>query len=158
MEDYYIREAEKEEIEVIVRELWRPLAQEMEEITDYNELTEDALEKSIKHNNEQIADSDTIIYVAENNENLVGFVKGHTKQPAPIFSKGNYVKISNIYVKKCYRREGIAKALFERITSWAETQECEAIELSVDRENKKAINFYRNLGLTEVRKRMRKEI
>lgn len=43
---------------------------------------------------------------------------------------------------------GIARALLERITAWAESRHCESLKLSVTTTNDAAVNLYRSAGFS----------
>lgn len=153
-----IREAEPQEARKITEKLWKPLAEEMEEVSDYNELSDEAFEKSLNHRKENLESEDRLCLLAEEDTELTGLIVASIKEPAPIFKRSRYAKVHEIFVKPDHRSQGVASQLFEKMEEWAERKDCEAVELSVDRPNKKAINFYEKLGMEEVRKIMRKKL
>ncbi len=155
-----VRQAEPDEAKKITEELWMPLAREMGEVSDYNELSENAEELSVEHRREKLEreNEEQVCLVAEEDGELVGLITAGIMQTPSVFSREEYVKIHDLYVKEEFRREGLATKLFEKVERWAEDKGCEAIELSVDEPNKKALEFYREQGMKEIRKKMRKEL
>ena len=150
-----IRPAEPSEVEEISRELWLPLAQEMEEVSNYNQLKEGLnLEATIEHKQEAVESDEKYLFVAENDGKLIGFISATVEESVPIFSRGDKLKINEMYVRPENRREGLASRLMERIEEVADDKEVETIELSVDVENKSAQELYRKHGFETSRKRM----
>ena len=153
-----IEEAEKEEIEEFIDELWLPLAKEMEKISSYHELSEDAREGMKKFRKEQIDKEDRVTYVLKDDGEYIGFATAKIKEVPPIFTEDMICNVSEIFVKEDYRREGHASKLLTEVEKWARSEGCRAIELSVDSDNLIAIDLYENSGFKEIRKRMRKEL
>lgn len=150
-----IREAKKPEAEKITRELWLPLAHEMEEVSKYNELKEDLdIEESIEHKRNGIREEGEHTFVADKGE-LLGFISATRKETPPVFKRGDKLKVNELYVKPEERKQGIASELLEKIKEIAEKNEgIDTIELSVDVENTAAKNLYRKNGFEVERNRM----
>jgi len=153
-----IRRAGIEDAKNIVSNLWMPLGREMESITDYNTLSNNAEQKALEHRRDTLENEEGICLIAENNEELIGLISVSIQERAPIFEENKYVKVHDLYVKEKFRSQGVAKKLFERAEKWASNQNVEAIELNVDTPNKAAINFYEKQGFGEIRKKMRKKL
>ena len=150
-----IRPAEPSEAEKVVRELWLPLAREMEDISDYNRLEEDLdLEASIEHKKDKIASENAYMFVAEDGDELTGFISATVEESIPIFSRGAKLTINEMYVDPEHRRKGLASDMMGRIEEVAEDGDVETLELSVDVENDSAQELYRAHGFETGRKRM----
>ena len=150
-----IRSVSSSEAEKIVKELWLPLAQEMESISDYNRLEEDLdLESTIEHKKDDIQSENSYMFVAEDSEDMIGFISATVEESIPIFSRGDKLKINEVYVLPEYRRKGVASELMDRIEELAEDRKVETVELSVDVENDSAQELYRKHGFEAGRKRM----
>ena len=150
-----IREAKKPEAEKIVRELWLPLAREMEQVSEYNELKEDlVLEDSIEHKRNGIREEGEHMFVADDGE-LLGFISATRKETPPVFKRGDKLKVNELYVKPEARKQGIASKLLEKINEIAgKNDEIDTVELEVDVENTAAKKLYRKNGFEAERNRM----
>ena len=150
-----IREAKKPEAENITRELWIPLAREMEKLSEYNDLKEDLdIEESIEHKRNGIREEGEYTFVADNGE-LLGFISATKKETPPIFKRGDRLKVNELYVKPNARKQGIASKLLEKINDIAQkNEEIGAVDLEVDVENTAAKNLYRKKGFEAERNTM----
>lgn len=154
-----VREAKPSETEKLVQELWLPLAREMEEVSDYNKLREDLdTDKVEKRKRRKIKEKGNYIYVAIEDEEFIGLISSKVKESAPVFSRGDKLKITELYVTENYRREGVASELLDRMESLAEEESCETIELDVNKANESARELYRENGFEVERERMFKEV
>ena len=54
--------------------------------------------------------------------------------------------ISNLYVKKEFRKKGIGKKLTQAVIDWFKTKDATALTLEVYEANKAALDFYHQLG------------
>lgn len=153
-----IFEADSGDARMIAEELWLPLAREMEDLSDYNELAEgDVAEKSREYRQKRLKEDDYTSFVAEVDGEKAGFVTVHDREHAPVFAKGVSGEISELFVKEEFRRQGVARKLIETAEEWCRGRGLDAVELSVDRGNRKARELYRDEGYEAIRTRMRKE-
>jgi ribosomal protein S18 acetylase RimI-like enzyme len=154
-----IRQARPEESEEISRELWLPLAREMEDVSDYNRLREDFdIQEVVDHKREKITEEEGFFFVAEEGDQLIGFVTGEVKESVPVFSRGEKLKINELFVKERFRRNGVASMMLEKLERKARKRGCSTVELDVNKENRSAQELYRSKGFDTERKRMVKEI
>ncbi|MFB6099633.1 MAG: GNAT family N-acetyltransferase [Candidatus Nanohalobium sp.] len=154
-----IREAESSEAGKIVEELWLPLAQEMEEVSDYNQLKEGlGLQETIEHKREKLQSNDSYFYIAEESGKKAGFISATVKDSPPIFKRGPKLKINEIFVKEDFRRKGIASELMDRIDEVAESGSVDTIELEVNVRNDSAKELYRKHGFKVEREKMVKNL
>lgn len=79
--------------------------------------------------------------VAEMNGNPVGLASGVVWDKDP-----SVTYIYQMWVSPEARGTGIARALLEHITSWAESRGCESLKLSVTTVNDAAVNLYQSVG------------
>ena len=150
-----IREAKKPEAGKITRELWLPLAREMGEVSEYNELKEELnLEDSIEHKKNGIREEGEHTFVADKGE-LLGFISATRKETPPVFKRGDKLKVNELYVKPEARKQGIASKLLEKINEIAEKDdEIDTVELEVNVENTAANKLYTKNGFEAERNRM----
>jgi ribosomal protein S18 acetylase RimI-like enzyme len=154
-----IRQARPEESEEISRELWLPLAREMEDVSDYNRLREDFdIKEVVDHKREKITEEEGFFFVAEEGDQLIGFVTGEVKESVPVFSRGEKLKINELFVKERFRRNGVASMMLGKLERKARKRGCSTVELDVNKENRSAQELYRSKGFDTERKRMVKEI
>ena len=154
-----IREAKPSEAEEITRELWLPLAREMEEVSEYNELKEDLdIQNSIEHKRSKIESEDGFFFVAVEEDNLTGFISATVEESVPIFSRGDKMTINELFVEKESRRKGFASELIDKIEEIAAEQDVETVELSLDVENEAARGIYEKHGFEVKRQRMVKTL
>lgn len=152
-----IFEAEVSDARMIAEELWLPLAREMEEVSDYNELAEgDVVTRSTDYREKRLAEEDYTVFIAEIEGEKAGFATVHDREHAPVFAKGTSGEISELFVKKDFRRQGIAGELIDKAVKWCRNRGLEAVELSVDTGNSSARELYEGKGFREIRSRMRK--
>lgn len=154
-----IREAEPDETEEIVRELWLPLAREMEEVSQYNQLKENLeIQEVIEYKKGKIEEDEGFFFLAEEKGELLGFIAGEVKESAPIFSRGEKLKVNELFVKEKFRRNGVATLLLEDLERKATIRGCSTLELDVNKKNKSAQELYKSKGFRTERKRMVKEV
>ncbi len=154
-----VREAKPSEAKNLVEELWLPLAREMEEVSEYNQLEEDLdIQETIEHKREKLGSGDTYFYIAEESDQKAGFISASLKDSIPVFSRGTKLKLNEIFVKKDFRRKGIASTLMNEIEEVANREDCETIELDVNVANQSAQELYRERGFDTERKKMIKEV
>lgn len=136
-------QAELSEAEEIVKELWLPLAREMEKISDYNELRDDLdITKVVEHKKEKIEDEEGYIFLAKEDDEFVAYISIRIKESVPVFSRGKKLKISELFVKKEYRRKGYASKLLDRAEELFQDTDCSTMELDVNIKNKSAKELY----------------
>ena len=62
-------------------------------------------------------------------------------------AQGSYAAwIEDLIVTKDFQQQGIAKALLQAAMRWADTQGVTRLQLLVDMENQRALEFYQHLG------------
>ena len=83
----------------------------------------------------------SIPLVAENNGNPVGLASGIVWDEDP-----SVTYIYQMWVSPEARGTGIARALLEHITAWAESRDCESLKLSVTTINDAAVSLYQSVG------------
>lgn len=95
-----------------------------------------------------LTDSKFIIFVAEENSKLVGFICGFIKER-------NYKKINKMgfvedwFVNKEYRSQRIGKQLFDSLIVDFKKQQCKLLSLETFAFNNKAIEIYHHMGFQD---------
>ena len=97
---------------------------------------------------EALERKDGCFFVAEDNNALVGYVNGGTKEV--LYRKSKYFEIENLGVSPDYKRSGIGTQLLETITNWAKDHGYQKIYLESYIKNSQAIAFYKKHGYQEI--------
>lgn len=136
-----------------------PLAQEMEEISDFNELSsEDVRDNAVEYFTDRLSDSQHTIYIAEIEGDAAGFVATELKTSRDFFSRGLYLHIHELFVTEDFRRQGVASELLEKSEEFCLEEGGEMIQLSVNIRNDAAKKLYRQKGYDKERVKMVKEL
>ncbi len=98
--------------------------------------------------------SDVKIYVAIFNGEVIGYCVGQLIEKSPIFQVRKIGMIDNIAVKKDYKRQGVAKLLFNQIKAWFISHQVSHIELTAATNNAQSLGFWKKMGGKEFMKRI----
>lgn len=150
-----IRPLREEEIETLVTDLWLPFAEEMASQFDYDALAEEGVrENTIAYRREQFGDDDWTTFVAEGDDDLVGYISIEYAESPPVFARGDNGTVTELYVVPDYRGKGLASDLFERAVAWATERGCDQLKISVHPENEPARSVYREWGFEPIREHL----
>lgn len=107
-----------------------------------------------------IADENAAIFVAESDNQIIGFVHICLREPPdiPIMVPRHYASINDLAVRRRFRRSGIGRSLIERAHQWARDKGVTQVELTVWEFNKEAIAFYEKLGYKTASRRMSRSL
>lgn len=154
-----IFEASVSDAEYLVDRLWIPLAREMEEMSDFNELSnEDVRDNAVDYFMDRLSDSEHTVFIAEVEGEAAGFVALELKMSREFFNRGLYLHIHELFVGDEFRRQGVASKLLERSEEFCLEEGGEMIQLSVNVRNDAARELYRQKGYDEERVKMVKEL
>ncbi|RHW38128.1 GNAT family N-acetyltransferase [Neobacillus notoginsengisoli] len=102
-----------------------------------------------------VENKDARIFYIKNEDEIIAFAICR-KQSAPdrkTVVPRDYVYVEDFGVKKEFRRQGLAKLLFEKVVKFAKETGASGIELGVWEFNEPAIRFYESMGMqTQVRR------
>jgi ribosomal protein S18 acetylase RimI-like enzyme len=141
MENLIIRDA-KESDYLDIKELVKQL---------YNDLDiKDGMEKELKIGKFKnlMKDSELIIYVADINDKVVGYLTINFNKA--LLDIGTTAIIDELVVHENYRRMGIGKRLVAKAVLRAEELGCSEIGVGTEFENKYAREFYKRCGFAEI--------
>jgi ribosomal protein S18 acetylase RimI-like enzyme len=99
--------------------------------------------------NEWLNNPSYILFVTEDNGNLVGHICGMVK--ADNFHEkdtGGYIE--EWFVSEQYRHKGIGKRLYEALLAEFRKAKCTHLKLRVFADNKKSMNEYHKMGFTDI--------
>ncbi len=91
----------------------------------------------------------SVMYVAELNDEIVGYCLGVIQNKPPIYTSPRYGYIDNIAVLEKYQNNGIGELLFTRTKAWFKKHKIRRIELFVAVKNNKSTSFWKKMGLTK---------
>ena len=99
-----------------------------------------------------------LIYVAEKDNEIVGIITAKIYRSLRVAGYERRGYMSNLFVKRKNRRQGIGKKLFTAAIEWLRSKDAKAITLEIHKENKKTIDMYHKLGFREFATKMFKRI
>jgi ribosomal protein S18 acetylase RimI-like enzyme len=105
-----------------------------------------------------LADEDATLFVAENTDDgqVIGFVQVAIRQApdVPILVPRQLGWISDVVVRKDWRRFGVGRSLMEQAQQWVLDQGVTMVQLIVWEFNQAAVAFYEKLGYTTASRMM----
>ena len=150
-----IFEAGKSDAEELVDGLWISLAREMEDLSGFNRLAEsDVRSNAVKYFTDRLRKDEHRFFVAEEDDKFVGFVGLEERTARPVFDREKFVHIHELYVRKEYRRQGIASDLLEKVEEFSREEKFDMIRLAVNVRNRSAIELYEKRGYEKERAMM----
>lgn len=116
--------------------------------------------REIEHYMGLISDENTIVFVAELEGKILGFVQAIVRDASdiPILVPRRYAIIDGIVVMSKYKKRGIGGMLMKRIEEWAKEKDVSSIELNVFEFNEEAITFYESLGYKTLSRKLSKDL
>ena len=95
--------------------------------------------------NSVICGNTGVIFVAEDNSRLCGFIHAEIDNtpPYPSVAQHRFVSVVDLYVEPDCRRRGIATELVNSVKTWAKQSGAEYLELFVLKENAEGLEFYK---------------
>lgn len=115
--------------------------------------TEEDMQKYLQENfsenkvKEQLKDKYTVVYVALQNEEAMGYVKVNFGPSQTELQDDTALEIERIYVLKQWQGKGLAKELFQQALTLARTECLDYVWLGVWEHNPRAIRFYEKMVL-----------
>ena len=109
----------------------------------------------VEHYYENRKDNTKLLF-AYDGEKVVGYVFGIIDNSEAYLN--NKLLIDALFVKEEYRKKGIAKKLMSEIEKWGKENNAKIAELTVCKENEKALNLYNSLGFETIVYRMNKKL
>lgn len=107
-----------------------------------------------------IGDPDSVLFVADTGEQLVGLIVVliHDAHPIPLLRPRRFAAVDNLAVTGAFQRHGVGRALMRRAQEWAVEQGAETMQLTVWEFNDRARAFYESLGYTTAHRMMWKKL
>jgi len=147
-ENVEIRKATFADTEAIVA-LWLEMMREHEEFDPRVRLSETAEEAYLHYARYYIGRSDSAVFVAETDGEVIAFVLAYRARNLPMFHPAEYGFISDLAVTRPWRRRGIGRALLETLKRWFLERGIEHVQLQVYDRNEAGRNFWREVGFED---------
>lgn len=148
---------QEDEIERFIDELWLPARREMTAMREYR-LAEDVRREGLARQRSRFSDDDFATYLARRGRDLLGYVTVEVRTPTPFFQQVRECHITEIFVRKDARRQGIAAELLDTAEDWGRVRGCELLDLYVDEGNQAARALYEKRGYAVERYNMKKRV
>lgn len=103
-------------------------------------------EKGIQFFTERINELTGVIFVAEQEGKIIGYLCGGWFRSYAFRKETSFVDLDNMYVLEEYRSKGVGSILITEFINWAKSKNIEIIRVDSVYENERAINFYTNKG------------
>ena len=147
-----IRRLREAEISSLVEELWVPFAEETAEIDDHDVLADEGvLEHALEYRREQFENDDRAMFVAVEDDALVGYVSIQHRESRPMYARGDDGHVHELYLAPEHRGQGLASDLLEQAADWANDHGCEHLKIAVHPDNEPARSIYREWGFEQKR-------
>ena len=140
--------AESSHIPGIV-EVWVELMAFHQDIDPRFPMVEDARLKYEKHLRDLMAAENTLVLVAVDEGDIVGYSVAQINQSTPIFHRETYGIIEAAAVKAAYRRKSIGTCMLAETLDWFGTKDTDMIELSVAARNQVGYSFWKKHGFKD---------
>jgi GNAT superfamily N-acetyltransferase len=137
-----IREATPDDATLLATEFWHPLAEQMAEYSELNELHDDAAADAIDGFEALLESDDLSIFLREDAGDPVAFVTVELGEH-PSRKRGRYASINDLYVTDSHRGQGHGTALVEHAEALADREDCDFVKVSAEWGNDPAREFYR---------------
>lgn len=98
----------------------------------------------------EMVDANSIIFIAEVDEKMVGYAKLHEHSTETCVSDPNPIELQRLYVAKDFHGRGVAESLMNECFSEAELRNYRTIWLGVWEHNYRAQRFYEKIGFVKV--------
>lgn len=104
-----------------------------------------------------LVDQETVLFIASIENDIAGFILAIIREtpPIPVFIPARLALVTDIAVKKEFRRRGIGQLLVNKVHKWAEIRGTSAVELNVFAFNQESLDFYKTIGYETISLRMR---
>lgn len=130
-------------------ELFKLKLESREEARQFNEklvATNEVADRYESYLKKDLSNEWRAVFIAVEDGKIVGMVLGKIFRSMYIQGHERLGYISNLYVKKGFRKKGLGKKLTQAVIDWFKSKEAVALTLEVYEKNKAALNLYHKLG------------
>ncbi|PSQ95022.1 MAG: N-acetyltransferase [Bacteroidetes bacterium SW_7_64_58] len=136
-----VRRAQSDD-QTTVGDLWVQLLREQDELDDRFGVADNARERWDNDFPQWLDDETYRIYVAEADDEIVGFASAHRWGPPPIYEESSEVYLDELYVRPEDRRQGLATQLVNAVRDWTDRIGARRLRLNVLATNDAALDFW----------------
>jgi len=105
-----------------------------------------------------IESPDGIVFIVQENEEIVGYALLFIKDEIPIYQNKKIGYASDLYVKKNFRNKGISSKLRDKALEWFKEKGMKFVAAPLHSDNKFAHSVYKKWGFFDYKIEMRKKI
>jgi ribosomal protein S18 acetylase RimI-like enzyme len=140
-----IKIAELKDIDKIM-EIQHVLFKRWDEIDPADKIYENwfQTEKHREFLKKAINDKNSIILIALNEKEIIGYIKAEVEEREPFLKKIGY--IAEAYITPAFRRKNIGKKLFDEVVNWFREKKIEWLLVSTHVKDEVANNFWKKCG------------
>jgi ribosomal protein S18 acetylase RimI-like enzyme len=142
-----VRDATKDDLDDVAN-LWEELAGHHAGLSDDFALAWDSKRRWSKYLHEKFAEISTKLIVAEEEDEIVGFMLCMLSPNVPIYKERKLGIISDAYVHEERRKKGVANKMFDVALKWFKKNKVKTVELHVATINPEAQAVWKSLGFT----------
>jgi GNAT superfamily N-acetyltransferase len=128
-----------------VGDLWVQLLEAQDALDDRFGVAEDVRDRWNNDFPMWLEDETYRVYVAEGDDNIVGFSSAHRWGPPPIYADSSEVYLDELYVRPNERREGHGTQLVRAIRDWTDRIGARRLRLNVLAANEAGRAFWTSL-------------
>ena len=144
-----IRRMTHDDVEAISL-LWLEMMREHETRDPRFELASGAPEKNFSdYLLDILGKQDAVVYVAEEEDRVVGYVLALILENPGIFELKRYGFIGEMSVSRDLRRQGVGHLLWERVRRWFVRKGVTVVQLNVSPKNRSGVAFWNALGFAD---------
>ena len=125
---------------------WRAMVEDHARIDPIYKLREGGENDAIVHFSNMISDENRLLIVAEDSNNVAGYLSASTRMMPPVFEPQRIGLISELCVSPELRRQGIGRLLFEHAREWFLRNGVERIEARTLIANQLSNAFWKSIG------------
>ncbi|KNF07556.1 acetyltransferase [Gottschalkia purinilytica] len=155
--NYIVRRATEQDIKSISK-LFRKLGIDQMSKDQYFNEDLNNIEVSEEEISSSLNDPRCIIYVAEADKEIIGYIEGWLRDKDFYFFIDDYAYILHIYVDEEYRSYGVLHSLHKCVEDWAKENNLKYVQADVFEHNKKVQKIIEYLGYSTYRRRYVKDI
>lgn len=152
-----VRRASSDDLQEI-SSLWRGLARYHEPQSKYFKLAPGARRKFTSYVRRSMKRKDVSVFVAQKNSKLVGYLIAKIKEEKPVFKLRKRGTITDLFVEKGYRRQGIGRKLVKKALAWFRNRNLQFVEISVYVKNISGKIAWKRMGFEDHMTLMRRKL
>ena len=140
-----VRDAAEDDLDGVAN-LWENLARHHADLSDDFALAWDSKRRWSKYLREKFAEISTKLIVAEEEDEIVGFMLCMLSPNIPIYKERKLGIISDAYVQEERRKKGVTNKMFDVALKWFKKNKVKTVELHVAMINPEAQAVWKSLG------------